>query len=228
MAKPPGPILTAWYNWKMLRFPWRKRWLVGFDLEGNTFWEFKDALHALRNRRTAKYSRKTHHGDVQVSPSWMQWLRHTRYDPPTIAEQRNDLLRQQHMKVLAAQADARWASKPSALDAPDKQQPLQMLKSRDPESGVRQMNATQEKLDAPVVREPESAVVEERPVEEQLVEERPVEKQVQPETPADEPAFKPRFPMKKEPKDSPWKQAHSGQSQDWQPKGWSPGPAKRR
>jgi hypothetical protein len=51
----------------MLRFPWRKRWLVGFDLEGNTFWEFKDALHALRNRRIAKYHRSTHYGDVNVS-----------------------------------------------------------------------------------------------------------------------------------------------------------------
>ena len=67
MAKPPGPIRRAWYEWKMLRFPWRKRWLVGFDLEGNTFWEFKDALHALRNRRIAKYHRSTHYGDVNVS-----------------------------------------------------------------------------------------------------------------------------------------------------------------
>jgi hypothetical protein len=67
MPTPPGPIRRAWYEWKMLRFPWRKRWLVGFDLEGNTFWEFKDALHALRNRRIAKYHRSTHYGDVNVS-----------------------------------------------------------------------------------------------------------------------------------------------------------------
>ena len=40
---------------------------IGFDLQGNTFWEFKDALHALRNRRIAKYSRSTHYGDVQIS-----------------------------------------------------------------------------------------------------------------------------------------------------------------
>jgi len=40
---------------------------TGFDLQGNTFWEFKDALHALRNRRIAKYSRSTHYGDVQIS-----------------------------------------------------------------------------------------------------------------------------------------------------------------
>ncbi|KAJ5020632.1 hypothetical protein J3E73DRAFT_360222 [Bipolaris maydis] len=81
MAGAPGPIRRAWYQWKMQRFPWRKKWLVGFDLHGNTFWEFKDALHSLRNRRIAKYSRSTHYGDVQISPSWMQWLRHTRFDP---------------------------------------------------------------------------------------------------------------------------------------------------
>lgn len=43
----------------------------GFDLQGNTFWEFKDALHALRNRRIAKYSRSTHYGDVKVSRSYI-------------------------------------------------------------------------------------------------------------------------------------------------------------
>ncbi|KAA8626382.1 NDUFA12 domain containing protein [Pyrenophora tritici-repentis] len=179
MAGTPGPIRRAWYQWKMQRFPWRKKWLVGFDLQGNTFWEFKEALHALRNRRIAKYSRSTHLGDVQISPSWMQWLRHTRFEPPTVDEQHQDLIRQARIKQLAAQADARWAEKPSALDAPDKQQPMQMLQSKDPDSGVTQMN------DAT-----------------------------------------PRKRMRKEPKDSPWKQA--AQSQEWQPQGWSPAPAKRR
>lgn len=32
MAKAPGPILKAWYEWKMMRFPWRKKWLVGQSL----------------------------------------------------------------------------------------------------------------------------------------------------------------------------------------------------
>jgi len=53
----------------------------------------------------------------------MQWLRHTRADPPSINEQQLDEIRQAHMKQLAAQADARWASKPSALDPPSRQQP---------------------------------------------------------------------------------------------------------
>src|SRR5687767_11025223 len=70
----------------------------------------------------------------------MQWLRHTRYEAPTIADQQAEVYRQARMKTLAAQADARWAAKPSVLDAPDKQQPVQVLESRDPNRGVRQMN----------------------------------------------------------------------------------------
>ena len=50
--------------------------------------------------------------------SWMQWLRHTRHEAPTINEQQLDEIRQAKMKLLAAQADARWASKPSYLDYP--------------------------------------------------------------------------------------------------------------
>ncbi|KAF1937383.1 hypothetical protein EJ02DRAFT_56358 [Clathrospora elynae] len=191
MAAGPGPIRRAWYEWKMKRFPWRKKWLVGFDLQGNTFWEFKDALHALRNRRIAQYSRSTHFGDVQVSPSWMQWLRHTRFEPPSVAEQQQDLLRQERMKTLAAQADARWALKPSALDAPDKQQPVQMLQSRDPESGVTQTTADQETRDRP-----------------RLV----------PAPTEDAPTMRQR--TKKEPRDSPWGQAAQNeewQPQGWSP-----------
>ncbi|KAH7347999.1 hypothetical protein BKA66DRAFT_576357 [Pyrenochaeta sp. MPI-SDFR-AT-0127] len=212
MATGPGTIRRAWYQWKMLRLPWRKRWLVGFDLQGNTFWEFKDALHALRNRRIAVYSRSTHYGDVKVSPSWMQWLRHTRFDPPSIAEQKQDMMRQERMKVLAAQADARWASKPSALDAPDKQQPAQMLQSRDPDSGVTQPNAdhdTRARVEPPQVSEEEAqGMLRDPPV---------------PASAAAAPTLTTRKRMKKEPKDSPWKKAtHGNPGEDWQPQGWTP------
>jgi NADH dehydrogenase [ubiquinone] 1 alpha subcomplex assembly factor 2 len=52
----------------------------------------------------------------------MQWLRHTRAEPPTLNEQQLDEIRQAQLKQLAAAADARWASIPSFLDAPSKQQ----------------------------------------------------------------------------------------------------------
>jgi NADH dehydrogenase [ubiquinone] 1 alpha subcomplex assembly factor 2 len=133
------------------------------------------------------------------------------------------------MKVLASEADARWASKPSALDAPDKQQPMQMLQSRDPDSGVVQMNIDQEIRDR---AEPPRSIEEQqgkpRSVEEdagaqQMPQDPPV-----PATTEDVPvATKQRkTKTKKEPRDdSPWKQADA--SKDWQPQGWNPAPARR-
>ncbi|KAF1844999.1 uncharacterized protein K460DRAFT_405279 [Cucurbitaria berberidis CBS 394.84] len=228
MAAGPSAIRKAWYQWKMMRLPWRKKWLVGFDLQGNTFWEFKDALHALRKRRIAKYSRKTHFGDVNVSPAWMQWLRHTRYDPPTVVEQQQDLLRQERMKILAAQADARWAAKPSALDGPDKQQPAQMLQSRVLDNGVTKPDPGQEIMAR--VEPPQNVYEEENtpPVPEQETVQIPHDSP-EPTSTDDAPTLTTRKRMKKEPKDSPWKQASHGNSgQEWQPQGWSPTPTKRR
>ncbi|KAF2689862.1 hypothetical protein K458DRAFT_382990 [Lentithecium fluviatile CBS 122367] len=211
MARTPGPIRRLWYNWKMMQLPWRKRWLVGFDLEGNTYWEFKDALHAGRKRRIVNYGQWIHHGDVNVPPVWMQWLRHTRAEAPTIADQQAEVYRQARIKQLAAQADARWAAKPSVLDAPDKQQPAQMLESRDPNAGVAQMNADLETTEKAEPSRSEALNPEEAARTE------------------DAPTLKTRKRMRTEPKDSPWQQVAKGNPGDeWQPAPWSPGPAKRR
>jgi NADH dehydrogenase [ubiquinone] 1 alpha subcomplex assembly factor 2 len=101
---PPPPQLTP--------FP-------GQDLHGNTFWEFRDSLSAQqqRMRRIVQYRSLAFHSDVEVSPQWHQWLRHTRRHPPSLDEQARDVARQQELKVLAAQADARWVAKRSVLDA---------------------------------------------------------------------------------------------------------------
>ncbi|KAK3938491.1 NADH-ubiquinone oxidoreductase assembly factor N7BML [Diplogelasinospora grovesii] len=129
-----SPFAKAWLKWKSLRLPWRRQFLVGQDLHGNTYWEFRDpgapipprssaspgspSTPPVRWRRIVKYPRSTHYGDVSVSPAWHQWLRHTRPDPPSITEQTAEVARQERMKVLAAAADARWAAKPSYIDAP--------------------------------------------------------------------------------------------------------------
>ncbi|KAK5664012.1 hypothetical protein OQA88_226 [Cercophora sp. LCS_1] len=121
---PPPPIsslLRTWYKWKMLRLPWRRKFLVGSDLQGNTFWEFRvsnDPGFDGRWRRIVHYPRKTHHGDVKVSPAWHQWLRNTRKDPPTLEEQEADVIRQERMKMLAAEADARWETKGRLVGSP--------------------------------------------------------------------------------------------------------------
>lgn len=108
------------------------------------------------------------------------------------------------MKVLAAQADARWASQPSALDPPDVQQPMQMLQSRDPEMGIAAQDVQE--------RSPASPLLQDKAAE-------PQEGIVQPQV---------QKSVKKEPKNSPWKQAQqSSPGEAWQPQGWSPAPAKR-
>ncbi|KAI0593515.1 hypothetical protein F4775DRAFT_577752 [Biscogniauxia sp. FL1348] len=127
-AKQISPLLRAWYRWKSLRLPWRNRFLVGLDLQGNTYWEFRlrgasPAETSLspthhRLRRIVQYPRDTHYSEVRVPPAWHQWLRYRRDAAPTLAEQAADAARQQRVRVLAAQADARWAAKPSLLDMP--------------------------------------------------------------------------------------------------------------
>tara|TARA_R110002003_G_scaffold25_11_gene1218 strand:- start:2496 stop:2972 length:477 start_codon:yes stop_codon:yes gene_type:complete len=157
----------------------------------------------------------------------MQWLRHTRFEAPTLAEQRQEVMRQERMKVLASQADARWASKPSALDAPDKQQPVQMLQSRDPDSGVVQMNIDQEARDRKEMPQMDNQEKTLQSVDAELqAQTLPHDPQAAAPAPEVEKAPVPkRKKTKKEPKDSPWGQAEP--SKDWQPTGWSPAPAKR-
>lgn len=40
---------------------------TGSDLNGNTFWEFKESWNAVRLRRIVKYNPKTHYADVKVT-----------------------------------------------------------------------------------------------------------------------------------------------------------------
>lgn len=81
MSSTQGPSILrqAWYKWKTLRLPWRKQFLVGADLAGNTFWVFKDALQSNRWRRIVRYSPRAHYGDVKItrkscSNTAMIWL----------------------------------------------------------------------------------------------------------------------------------------------------------
>lgn len=53
-----------------------------------------------------------------MTPAWHQWLRYQREFPPSMQEQVAELQRQARIKVLAAEADARWEAKPSLLDMP--------------------------------------------------------------------------------------------------------------
>ncbi|KAK3210095.1 hypothetical protein GRF29_44g1679242 [Pseudopithomyces chartarum] len=213
MTRQPGLVKKLWYTWKMVQLPWRRRTLAGFDLDGNTYWEFKIAKHAARTRRIVEYPSGVYHSDVNVPPQWAQWLRQTRFDAPTIQEQQHEVLRQERIKLLAAQADARWASKPSAVDAPDKQQPVHMLESRDQTTGISQPATTTTTSSSTTTRaEPPPSVTEDS---------------IQEHAP---PKLKEEKPMQTEPKPSPWKPAAAkgNPGDEWQPASWSPAPARKR
>lgn len=46
-----------------------------------------------------------------MPPQWHSWLRYTRASAPTLEEQTAEAARQERIRLLAAQADARWEAK---------------------------------------------------------------------------------------------------------------------
>ncbi|KAK7542667.1 uncharacterized protein J3D65DRAFT_223601 [Phyllosticta citribraziliensis] len=205
----PQPGLTKqwWYKWKALDLPWRKKVLRGFDLAGNTFWEFKDAHNTQRWRRIVQYTGKTHLSDVQVPPVWMQWLRHARRDAPTLPEQRMEQSRQLRMKQLAAQADERWAAKPSALDPLPRDQPVMAFQPHDPLAKQAQQEQQATEPDGR-----QTAGAPQQPPEEQT--------QSQPRQ------RRGNEKLKKVKEPSPWDNLKP--AQEWEPESWAPKPARRR
>ncbi|PBP25261.1 hypothetical protein BUE80_DR003670 [Diplocarpon rosae] len=215
-SKTPSTFRQAWYKWKALKLPWRKRFLVGLDLQGNTFWEFRDTLssHKHRMRRIVECPATTHYSEVKISPQWHQWLRHTRCEPPSLTEQSQDLVRQRNLKILAAQADARWAAKPSLLDTPERSQPLPALEVKDP-GGYDSVRDRREAVGVPVggredhaetgeegraMRAPDGSFNGTPEQEKQRLEE--------------------EHAPKIERKEDPWNNARGGPSEEWQPQTW--------
>ncbi|KAI4719107.1 hypothetical protein E4T48_04640 [Aureobasidium sp. EXF-10727] len=209
MPAQPGAIKQAWYKWKSLRLPWRKKWLVGADLSGNTFWEFKDAINAGRMRRIVQYGRQGHYADVKISPQWHQWLRQVRPEAPTLQEQQYEVSRQAQMRQLAAAADERWAAQESFLDAPSKQQPAPAIGVKDP-AGYMHGNQTE-----PTENEGVRSAVGDAGEVDASTEGRT----------KDDGRFKGRA---RDREANPWKQAPKGNpGDDWQPQSWSPGVSRR-
>ncbi|GMM37365.1 hypothetical protein DASC09_046900 [Saccharomycopsis crataegensis] len=105
---------ALWLKWRSLKsIPFRKKFFIGYDLKGNTYWEFYLESSQERMRRIVEYRNPAPHYEQSATsqdlpPQCMMWLRRTRPDFPTLEELQGDLIRQQRMKILAAQADERW------------------------------------------------------------------------------------------------------------------------
>ncbi|KAI9645197.1 hypothetical protein NHQ30_005931 [Ciborinia camelliae] len=204
-TQPLSPIRKAWYRWKALRLPWRKRFFIGLDLQNNTFWEFRDAITSGRMRRIMQTPPTTQYSDVKISPQWHQWLRHTRADAPSIEELVGDVARQERLKILARQADERWNAKASFLERPKS-------------NGLAPRIGDGEGRADDVVRgsgemEKEDVVATEKPARGDIRHDAEAQ-------PREEKKYK----------DDPWKKAKGGPSEEWQPRAWDPNdmPAARR
>lgn len=172
--------------------------------------------HASRPRRLAKYPRTTEYADVNHTPMWMQWLRHTRPEPPTIEEQRMELSRQAGMKQLAAKADERWKSLPSFLDKPkDTAQAQPLLQPRDNAGYGRGQTEGEEHQGVMNAAKSEQEHVD-------VLEGKDVDKgRFKGETREPEPREADPFKLQQRSKPS-------GASEGWQPQEWSPGKVQRR
>lgn len=83
---------------------WRRRF-IGYDLDGNTYWEEKDESHSVRPRRMfePRVESPFVHGYFDMAPvAWVQWLRHARVQPPTLEELAKDEQRVQMIQARAA------------------------------------------------------------------------------------------------------------------------------
>ncbi|CAK7199053.1 hypothetical protein SEUCBS139899_001721 [Sporothrix eucalyptigena] len=221
-----SPFWNTWYHWKALRLPWRKQFLAGRDLDGNTYWEFNDLRHnqsaamanarpgeGIRMRRIVKYPRGTHPGAVMVSPQWHQWLRHVRQDAPTLEEQQREVVRQEQMRVLAARADARWANAKRVEGPIDAAEELLLGAQAQTQTSTTNQAPAARTVEAPgaaaPAAEPEPVHVHTQQSQQQ--------QRSQPQT---------------APVDDPWKreelaQGHGALGETWQPKSWTPPTSKR-
>ncbi|KAK8019149.1 hypothetical protein PG990_004287 [Apiospora arundinis] len=143
---------------------------------------YQSSADDTRWRRIVKYPRSTHYSDVQ--------------------EQQENVLRRQRMKVLAAEADARWAAKPSFLDQPAGQPAPNAAAATQAQDALTSSSAN--------AADPTTTQGEEGKEPTKGGEEKTKKKTL-------------------EEKEDPWKKATaSGPSEEWQPAAWSPNNARKR
>lgn len=108
------------HKWQARRdIPFRRKFFIGYDLYGNTYWEFTiDGNMSRLRRKLEPFKQEIFKVDYfrTIPPQWLQWLRRTRFDAPTLEELVQDQLRQQRLKILARQADEKWQLEKLRLD----------------------------------------------------------------------------------------------------------------
>ncbi|KAF8531095.1 hypothetical protein JB92DRAFT_3092431 [Gautieria morchelliformis] len=91
--------------WQAVR---KQRRLVGYDLEGNRFYESPPGvIDPQRARRTVEYRKSgdlwdTAAGISRLPAQWNAWLAHTRNSAPTLDELKSDIARQEKVAFNVA------------------------------------------------------------------------------------------------------------------------------
>jgi NADH dehydrogenase [ubiquinone] 1 alpha subcomplex assembly factor 2 len=91
--------------------PLRRKFFMGYDLHGNTYWEFTlDGNMQRLRRKLEPYQEQLFKADyaLTIPPQWLSWLRRTRVTAPTLEELVSDQLRQERIKILAQAASDKW------------------------------------------------------------------------------------------------------------------------
>lgn len=114
-----------WHRWRALRnVPFRRKWFVGYDLEGNSYWELTDHNNPTRLRRKVSLDKPYFHfSDFKPHPMWMQWMQFTRPEPPSLEDLRADAQRQMRLRQLSREAETKWRTVPLKSASAKQQDP---------------------------------------------------------------------------------------------------------
>jgi NADH dehydrogenase [ubiquinone] 1 alpha subcomplex assembly factor 2 len=106
--------IPAWkqiyYRWRALRgVPFRKRFFVGYDLDGNTYWEFfQDGLTRRPRRLVEPHEPQKHLFNYfeKVPIQWAQWLKFSRKQPPSVFDIIEDEERVRKLQIMTQFRDS--------------------------------------------------------------------------------------------------------------------------
>ncbi|KAI8326956.1 hypothetical protein EDC96DRAFT_544852 [Choanephora cucurbitarum] len=147
MSKPASLIQRLSLNYKTSRFPWKKHALIGYDLQGNEYWDCPNPLGGRMKRwvQLAEVGNNDHtvFHQNKLPVQWQAWLRHTRNTVPTMEELVLDEKRKALIQGRAKALDQEWEEKKLALQQAKEQEQLELQRQAAAiESGNKEAGST--------------------------------------------------------------------------------------
>ncbi|RKP39664.1 hypothetical protein BJ085DRAFT_37246 [Dimargaris cristalligena] len=105
-------IRTLLQTWTTLRLPWRRTVLAGRDHFGNNYFEKREKDRIYPRRWVELTTDSDHYSQYDVNKvpvQWQSWLRHTRFDPPSVEEIAKADARRELIQQRAKEIDREWA-----------------------------------------------------------------------------------------------------------------------